>query len=172
MIHHNFYSVCYKETEASPIDLDPENDPLNSKGCPQFCPKEPTLLLESKSEEIKSHMEKTQYDICNVQLEDNKIIIDLHKFFEGSDPEKQIISQIPTPVDCEIVCPNGYSDYFIGLDTSHTCDKTQCESPLALINGECTYSAHPFDSSSNFTTNDKADEDDFFHVGEFVENKN
>lgn len=60
MIRHNFYSVCYKETEDSPIDLDPENDPLDSKGCPQFCPKEPT-------------------------------------------------------VDCETVCPNGYSDYFMVL---------------------------------------------------------
>ncbi len=69
MIRHNFYSVCYKETEDSPIHLDPENDPLDSKGCPQFCPKEPD-------------------------------------------------------VDCELVCLNGYSDYFIGLDISHTCDKT------------------------------------------------
>ena len=45
MIHHNFYSVCHKETEDSPTDLDPENDPLDSKGCPGFCPKEPTLDL-------------------------------------------------------------------------------------------------------------------------------
>jgi len=105
MIHYNFYSVCCKETEDSPIDLDPENDPLNSKGCPQFCPKEPTLLLESKLEEIKSNIEKTQYDICNVQLEDNKMIIDLHKFFEGSDPEKQIIPQIPIMIKqmCTVV---------------------------------------------------------------------
>jgi hypothetical protein len=40
MIHYNFYSVCYKETESPPLDLAPEYDPLNSKGCPQFCPKD------------------------------------------------------------------------------------------------------------------------------------
>ena len=41
MIHYNFYSVCYKEeTEDPPIDLGSESDPSNSKGCPQFCPKD------------------------------------------------------------------------------------------------------------------------------------
>ncbi|AJM93097.1 hypothetical protein [Nitrosopumilus piranensis] len=122
MIHYNFYSVCYKETEDPPIDLDPEYDPSNSKGCPQFCPKEPTLLSELQFEEIKFNIEKTQYDICDVRLQDNKIILDLHKFFEGSDPEKKIISQIPSSVNYEIVYHEGYSDYFIGTETAHGCE--------------------------------------------------
>lgn len=40
MIHYNFYSVCYKETEDPAPDLGLEYDPSNSKGCPQFCPKD------------------------------------------------------------------------------------------------------------------------------------
>ncbi len=171
MIHYSFYSICYKETEDPLLELGPEHDPLNSKGCPQFCPKESTIF-ESQFEEIKSNIEKTEYGICDIRLEENKIILDLHKFFEGSDPEKQIISQIPSSVDYEIVYYDGYSDYFIGPDTFHTCDEIRCEYPLVIINGECTHVTHPFDSSFNYTTNDKAVENNFPHVGEFDENEN
>jgi len=45
-IHYSFYSVCYKETEDPPLDLGPEYDPLNSKGCPQFCPKKDRNQLD------------------------------------------------------------------------------------------------------------------------------
>ena len=121
MIHYSFYSICYEEMEDPPPDVGPEYDPLNSKGCPQFCPKEP-ILLESQFEEIKSNIEKTQYDICDIRLEDNKIIVDLHKFFKESEPEKMIISKIPSNVDYEIIYHEGYSDYFIGSDTTNTCD--------------------------------------------------
>jgi hypothetical protein len=46
----------------------------------------------------------------------------LHKFFKDSDPEKNIISNIPSSVNYEIVYHEGYSDYFINTITAHTCD--------------------------------------------------
>lgn len=79
-------------------------------------------ISESQFEEIKSDIEKTEYDICDIRLEDNKIIIDLHKFFKGSEPENKIISKIPSNVDYEIFYYDGYSDYFINTITAHTCD--------------------------------------------------
>lgn len=80
-------------------------------------------ITESRFEEIKEDIEKTEYDICNIRLKDNKIIIDLHKFFEGSEPETKIISKIPSTVDYEIVYHDGYSDYFINTLTAHSCDE-------------------------------------------------
>ncbi|MCE2506707.1 MAG: hypothetical protein J4F36_09650 [Nitrosopumilaceae archaeon] len=128
--------------------------------------------LEAQFVDIKDSIEKTGYDICDIRLEGDIVVIDLHKFFEGSDPEKKILSQIPSYVNYEIVYHEGYSDYFIGTETAHGCDYLKCESPLVLINGECTYVTHPFDSSFNYTTNAKVDENNFPHVGEFVENEN
>lgn len=125
MIRYGFYSVCYKETEDPLPDLGPEYDLLNSKGCPQFCPKE--SMPESQFEKIKSDIEKTQYDICDIRLEDNKIIIDLHKFFKDSESEKKIISQIPEFLHYEIVYHEGYSDYFINTETAHGCEKLENE---------------------------------------------
>jgi len=141
--------------------------PIQELQCDEICLDD----YEAPFEEIKNNIEKTGYGICDVRLEENKIILDLHKFFKDSDPEKKIISQIPSSIDYEIVYHEGYSDYFINTDTWHECDRIYCESPLVLINGECAHVTHPFDSSFNDAINDDMDENNFPHVGEFVENE-
>ena len=78
--------------------------------------------LEAQFVDIKDSIEKIGYDVCDIRLEDDIVVIDLHKFFEGSDPEKKIISQIPSSVNYKIVYHEGYSDYFIGTETAHGCE--------------------------------------------------
>ncbi|MGY5148399.1 MAG: hypothetical protein ACW9W4_10415 [Candidatus Nitrosopumilus sp. bin_7KS] len=78
------------------------------------------ILTQSLFEDIKSNILGLGYSICDIQLNDDKITIDLHKFFKDSEPEKKIISQIPY-VKYEIVYHEGYSDYFINTITSHEC---------------------------------------------------
>jgi len=78
--------------------------------------------LKAQFDVIKNDIEKTGYDICEIRLDENKIIIDLNQIFEGSEPEKRIISKIPTYFDYEIVYHEGYSDYFINTITGHECD--------------------------------------------------
>lgn len=83
---------------------------------------EPVSLLETQFEEIKYDIEQTGYDICNIKLEENKIIIDLNWIFKDSPEEKEIISKIPSFVNYQIVYYDGYTDYFIGEDTANTCE--------------------------------------------------
>jgi hypothetical protein len=98
-----------------------------------------TNISESQFEEIKSNIEKTEYDVCDIRLEDNKIVIDLHKFFEGSEPENKIISKIPSNVDYEIFYYDGYSDYFINTITAHTCDYLENTDSLRNKNSTGTH---------------------------------
>ncbi|MGY5148048.1 MAG: hypothetical protein ACW9W4_08625 [Candidatus Nitrosopumilus sp. bin_7KS] len=79
------------------------------------------ILTQSLFQDIKSNILGLGYSICEIQLDDDKITIDLHKFFKDSEPEKKIISQIPS-VEYEIVYHEGYSDYFINTITSHQCE--------------------------------------------------
>ena len=83
--------------------------------------------LQARFETIKEKIEKTGYDICDIRLDENKIIIDLHKFFEGTEQEQKIISKIPSTTNYEIVYHEGYSDYFIGTETAHGCEKLENE---------------------------------------------
>lgn len=78
--------------------------------------------LEAQFDGIKNNIEKTGYDICEIRLEKNKIIIDLNQIFEDSEPEKKIKSKIPSYFDYEIVYHEGYTDYFINTITAHECD--------------------------------------------------
>ena len=77
--------------------------------------------LQARFETIKESIEKTGYDICDIRLDENKIVIDLHKFFEGTEQEQKIISKIPSTTNYKIVYHEGYSDYFINTMTSHKC---------------------------------------------------
>ena len=79
-------------------------------------------LLETKFQEIKYDIEQTGYGICDIKLEESKIIIDLNWIFNDSSAEKEIISKIPSFVDYQIVYYDGYTDYFIGEDTANTCE--------------------------------------------------
>ena len=72
MIHYNFYSICYEETEDTLMDLGPEYDPLNSKGCPQFCPKKDRrqldlqkILVDCKEKKKYKDMELPFLNISN-----------------------------------------------------------------------------------------------------------
>jgi hypothetical protein len=84
-------------------------------------------LLETKFQEIKYDIEQTGYGICDIKLEESKIIIDLNWIFNDSSAEKEIISKIPFDVDYEIIYHNGYTDYFINEITSNTCDQLENE---------------------------------------------
>ena len=77
--------------------------------------------LQARFETIKESIEKTGYDICDIRLDENKVIVDLHKFFEGTEQEQKIISKIPSTTNYEIVYHEGYSDYFINTKTTHKC---------------------------------------------------
>lgn len=81
-----------------------------------------TELSNTQFEEIKNDIESTGYDICDIRIENDKIIIDLHKFFKDSEPKKKIISKIPSNVNYEIIYHEGYSDYSINTMTSHECE--------------------------------------------------
>lgn len=82
-------------------------------------------LLETQFNEIKHQIQQTGYSICNIKLEENKIIIDLNWIFEGSDAEKKIISKIPPSINYEIIYHEGYTDYFINTITGHECDSLE-----------------------------------------------
>ena len=83
--------------------------------------------LQARFETIKESMMKTGYDICDIRLDENKIVVDLHKFFEGTEQEQKIISKIPSTTNYEIVYHEGSSDYFIGTETAHRCEKLENE---------------------------------------------
>ena len=86
-------------------------------------------LSEDETEflQIKNNMENVGYDICDIQLKEGKIFIHLMWIFEGSDAEKKIVSKIPSDVDYEIIYHEGYSDYFINLES-----KYDCQEPIGL----------------------------------------
>ncbi len=111
--------------------------------------------LETQFADIRNNIEDIGYDVCNIRLEENTIIIDLNWIFEGTEKEKKIISKIPSDADYKIIYHEGYTDYFINTETGHECDYPKCESPLVLINGECAYVTHPFDVNSSNTSNDE-----------------
>ena len=87
-------------------------------------------LSRSEFEKIRQDIESMEYDICNIRLKEDKIILDLHQIFEGTEHEKRITSKIPSAVDYEIVYHEGYTDYFINTMTAHECGPL--ENPVSL----------------------------------------
>ena len=90
MIHYNFYSVCYNETEDPPIDLGPEHDPLNSKGCPQFCPKDTDLsenetLLELYKDTPEVIAFYAKYEGTQVSVRDDHV-----SYFAGNEDDYRV----------------------------------------------------------------------------------
>ncbi|WP_016939759.1 hypothetical protein [Candidatus Nitrosopumilus sediminis] len=84
-----------------------------------------SLLSTTQFEEIKSNIEETQYNICDIQLEENKIILHLNWVFKGSPQEEKIISKIPPNMDYQTIYHQGYSDYFINAITAQQCDSLE-----------------------------------------------
>lgn len=78
-------------------------------------------LDETEFLQIKNNMENVGYHICDIQLEENKILIVLNWIFEDSEPEKMILSQIPANVSYEIKYLDEYSDYFISKESVFAC---------------------------------------------------
>ena len=84
-------------------------------------------LEETEFLQIKNNMENIGYHICNIQLEENKILIVLNWIFEGSELEKMILSQIPSNVSYEIKYLGGYTDYFITKESVFPCEDLENE---------------------------------------------
>lgn len=84
-------------------------------------------LDETEFLQIKNNMENVGYHICDIQLEENKILIVLNWIFEDSEPEKMILSQIPSNVNYEIKYLDEYSDYFISKESIFACEGLENE---------------------------------------------
>lgn len=82
-------------------------------------------LDETEFLQIKNNMENVGYHICDIQLEENKILISLNWIFEDSEPEKMILSQIPSNVSYEIKYLDEYSDYFLSKESLFACDDSE-----------------------------------------------